>query len=98
MAVPISMEVVSRGVRVAIAVAIAASAAGPLQAHDFWIEPETYRPVVGTLLPVRLRVGQDFRGDSVPRNPELIERFVVVGPAGESPIEGPDAGDPAGIA
>lgn len=72
--------------------------ADPARAHDLWIEPETFAPVVGTLVPVRLRVGQDFQGDSVPRSVERIERFALVGAGGESAVEGPEGGDPAGVA
>lgn len=69
-----------------------------LLAHDFWIEPSSFRPAVGSELAVFLRVGQDFRGDPVPRNPRLIEKFVLVAPAGgEEPIGGLPGSDPAGL-
>jgi uncharacterized GH25 family protein len=73
-------------------------AAAPLFAHDFWIEPTSFRPEVGSTVGLALRVGQGFRGDPVPRNPELIEKFVVVSRAGEKPVEGVTGRDPAGIA
>lgn len=66
-------------------------------AHDFWIEPSTFRPAVGSELAVALRVGQDFRGDPVPRNSKLITRFALVSSVAETPISGFDGVEPAGI-
>jgi hypothetical protein len=68
-----------------------------LAAHDMWIEPTAFRPQVGAVLGLKLRVGQDFLGDPLPRDPELIERFVSVDATGEKPIIGRDGGDPAGL-
>jgi hypothetical protein len=76
--------------------AFALLAAAPLFAHDFWIEPDSFRPGAGTVVAVHLRVGQNFDGDLVPRANHLIERFVLVTVDGETPIVGPDAGEPAG--
>ncbi|MFO0981048.1 MAG: DUF4198 domain-containing protein [Planctomycetota bacterium] len=70
--------------------------AGPALAHDFWIEPKTFRPPIGAPFSVRLRVGQDFAGDPVPRQESKTERFVAVGGDGEKPIVGLDGRDPAG--
>ena len=49
-----------------------------LLAHDMWIEPTSFRPEVNRSLGLRLRVGQDFLGDPLPRDPALIDKFVVV--------------------
>lgn len=73
------------------------SAAG-LRAHDFWIEPSTFRPQPGAKVGVRLRVGEHLRGDPVPRNPERIERFAAIGPSGEAEVAGVPGSDPAGWA
>jgi uncharacterized GH25 family protein len=70
--------------------------AAPVFAHDFWIEPSTFRPAVGSTLGVGLVVGQRFRGDALPRNPAMIARFVLVTGAGETPIGGRAADEPAG--
>ncbi len=70
--------------------------AAPAFAHDFWIEPSTFRPAVGSTLGVGLFVGQGFRGDALPRNPAIIARFVLVTDAGETPIGGRAAEEPAG--
>ncbi|HEV8609001.1 MAG TPA: DUF4198 domain-containing protein [Thermoanaerobaculia bacterium] len=73
-------------------------AAARVLAHDFWIEPTSFRPEVGSTVGLALRVGQGFRGDPVPRMPESIEKFVTVSRAGEKPVEGAPGRDPAGVA
>jgi uncharacterized GH25 family protein len=66
-------------------------------AHDFWIEPSSFHPAVGSELAISLRVGEHFRGDPVPRADRLIARFVLSSAAGETPIGGLPATDPAGF-
>jgi hypothetical protein len=68
-----------------------------LLAHDMWIEPTSYRPEIGRIMALRLRVGQDFLGDPLPRVPPLIERFVVADGDGERAVVGRDGADPAGL-
>jgi len=79
-----------------IILAAALALAAPAFAHDFWIEPSTFRPAVGATLGVGLVVGQGFRGEALPRNPAMIARFVLVTDAGETPIGGRAADEPAG--
>ncbi len=67
-------------------------------AHDLWIEPSSFAPAPGQRIAVRLRLGQGFRGDPVPRDPSFLERFVAAGPAGEAPVQGVPWGEPAGYA
>lgn len=67
-----------------------------LWAHDFWIEPESFRPKPGARVPLRLYVGQNFAGDSIPYFPHRFERYVSIGPAGERAIPGVLGDDPAG--
>jgi len=87
---------VSMGRRLALMVAIAVSGA-PLFAHDMWIEPLTFSPAVGEIVSVRLRVGQDFLGDPLPRDPALINQFVVEDGEGRKPVVGRSGADPAGF-
>ena len=68
-----------------------------LLAHNFWIEPSTFTPALGQRLSVRLRVGQELKGDPVPRDPTLMKRFLAAGPAGDSPVPGVDNTEPAGF-
>jgi hypothetical protein len=46
---------------------------------------------------VKLRVGQDFHGDPVPRADALIGDFVVVDAGGRRQVVGRDGADPAGL-
>jgi uncharacterized GH25 family protein len=68
-------------------------------AHDFWIEPSTFRPAVGDRVTAALRVGQKLSGEPLPRIPPLIDRFVIKGESGlEGSVVGRPGADPAGIA
>jgi len=66
-------------------------------AHDMWIEPTGFKPIIGRTVGFRLRVGQDFQGDALPRDPNLIERFIVVDGTTMTPVVGRDGADPAGL-
>ncbi len=68
----------------------------PASAHDFWIEPSTFRPAVGQTMTAALRVGQDFVGDAVPRSAQLLDSFIVRDAAGERQVGGVENQDPAG--
>jgi len=69
-----------------------------LRAHDFWIEPSAFAPAPGQRISLRLKVGQGFRGDPLPRSPALIERFDTVGAGGTLPVIGFAGREPAGYA
>ena len=69
----------------------------PLLAHDMWIEPMTFSPQTGEIVGVKLRVGQDFLGDPLPRDTSLINQFIVEDSEGRKPLVGRDGGDPAGF-
>jgi hypothetical protein len=73
------------------------SSVATISAHDLWIEPTSYRPEPGKVVGVRLRVGQDFMGDPIARDPALIDQFVIVGPDRAQPVPGMDGADPAGL-
>lgn len=70
----------------------------PLFAHDFWIEPTTFAPEPGQIIGARLRVGENFAGDVVLRDPALIKEFVVVDSQGSSLVVGRAGDEPAGVA
>ncbi len=70
--------------------------AAPLSAHDFWIEPSSFRPAVGSTVALRLFVGPHFEGEPFPRVPQLVSKFVLVSASGEQPIPGGPGDDPAG--
>jgi len=85
-----------RRLAVPVVAAIALSRA-PLFAHDMWIVPTTFSPEPGEIVGVRLRVGQDLLGDPLPRDPALVNQFVVEDAAGRKPVYGRDGADPAGL-
>lgn len=68
-----------------------------LRAHDMWIEPATFLPEAGEIVPIRLRVGQGLVGDPIPRDPQLVRDFVVDERGIRKPVVGRDGGDPAGF-
>lgn len=72
-------------------------ATGDAQAHDFWIEPSTFRPLPGATVTVGLRAGQNFVGDPVPRSARAIGQFVVRQGGGDEAIVGSENIDPAGF-
>src|SRR5436190_17591869 len=69
----------------------------PLSAHDMWIEPTTFSPEPGAIVGARLRIGQDLLGDPLPRDPALINQFVVEDGDGRRPLVGRNGADPAGF-
>jgi uncharacterized GH25 family protein len=77
-------------VRYLLALLVASSA----YAHDFWIEPSTFRPATGDRVAAALRVGQKLQGEAVPRIPPLVDRFVL----GDAPMIGFSGSEPAGVA
>lgn len=68
--------------------AAAVLAAAPLAAHDFWIEPSTFRPALGERVTVTLLVGEKLAGERVPLRPARIERFAAIQGDREAPIDG----------
>src|SRR2546426_12476655 len=80
-----------------VAAIVAATTVVRVNAHDFWIAPSTYRPNAGSLVGLRLLVGQAPLGDPVPREAAAIERFVVTTGDAATLVPGRDGGDPAGI-
>jgi uncharacterized GH25 family protein len=80
-----------------VVMAWVAFGAVPIFAHDMWMEPATFSPGAGQIVPVRLRVGQDLLGDPLPRSSDLINQFVVVDAEGRKPVVGRDGSDPAGF-
>jgi len=77
--------------------AVILSVAPPLLAHDMWIDPTTFVPEPGTIVGLRLRVGENLLGDPLPRDPALINEFVFEDGSGRKPVVGRDGADPAGL-
>jgi uncharacterized GH25 family protein len=68
-----------------------------VSAHDFWIEPSAFRAAAGAPLSIALRVGEHFKGDPVPRQGAMVERFVIAGPDDVRDVMGREGADPAGF-
>lgn len=68
----------------------------PLLAHDFWLEPSTFRPNLGKRVEVALRVGEHFAGDPLPRSNQRIEGFFAQSGTRRIEIDGSDGDEPAG--
>ena len=62
--------------------------AGPLSAHEFWIEPEGF--VIPDEAPVLAQtlVGTKLKGATYSYNPRNFKRFEIVTSAGVEPVEG----------
>lgn len=67
----------------------------PAVAHEFWIEPESFRPAPGAKVPVRLYVGQYFRGNSMPFLTANFERFYYADARGSENFRAVLGDDPA---
>ncbi|MCG6871591.1 MAG: DUF4198 domain-containing protein [Gammaproteobacteria bacterium] len=65
-------------------------------AHEFWIEPSSYRPAPGDTLSLRLLVGVGVVGDALANIPEWYTRFEARGPEGPGKVEGDLGDEPAG--
>jgi len=72
-------------------------ATAPILAHDFWLEPSAFRLEPGASVALRLRVGEHFVGDALPRHPAMLSQFIAAGPGGMRPVPGQDGKDPAGV-
>jgi hypothetical protein len=86
--------VLARAVPWAVGLLLAAGGAG--RAHDFWIEPSTFRPAPHERVALRLRVGERLRGEPVPLLPGRVRAFVVATGDGVRPIAGRAGAEPAG--
>ena len=73
------------------------AAAAELSAHDFWIQPSSFRPAVGSVVQLRLFVGPHFEGEPLPRIPQLLSRFAFVSASGERDVPGRAGMEPAGV-
>jgi uncharacterized GH25 family protein len=82
--------------RAAVPLAAVGLLAATALAHDFWIEPARHRVAKGDAVALPLRVGDDYPGEPVARDDLRIEKFVVLGPDGETDVKGEDRKEPAG--
>ena len=76
-------------------VLILLSKAPATDAHEFWIEPQQFRASPGAKVPVRLYVGQYFKGNTLPFLSDTFERFYYADARGTENIRGVLGDDPA---
>jgi len=62
-----------------------------------WIEPTSFSVDLGRVLGVKLRVGDDFHGEPIPRTESTIDRFLVADANGTREVVGREGADPAGL-
>lgn len=85
-----------RTIRLALFLWLATAVAAP--AHDFWILPSTFTPAAGDRMTLALRVGDDWPGEALPRDPAHLRAFAAIAPDGRRlDVPGVDGLDPAGI-
>jgi hypothetical protein len=66
-------------------------------AHEFWLEPTSFRATAGTPIGVYVCNGSGYEGWSLPRDARRLEEFVAVGSDGSHPVVGLDGAQPAGV-
>lgn len=54
--------------------------AAPLQAHEFWIEPDIVTEQQGSFFAPIVRIGEEMRGREFPFKPDAYERVIWSGP------------------
>lgn len=64
-------------------------------AHDFWVEPDSFRPAPEASVDLRLREGVDFKGNTLPYIPEWFSDFSRTSTTGREAIESIPGDDPA---
>lgn len=72
----------------AVVVALAAAlVAAPALAHDFWLQPDTFRPAAGASTPIAVMVGDGPERERSRVPSRRVVRFADVGPGGtQAPI------------
>ncbi len=64
-------------------------------AHEFWMEPETYRPALKQAVPLRHFIGQNFKGTSYPFVPDWFKTFTLTQNGSTTDVVGVLGDDPA---
>jgi uncharacterized GH25 family protein len=79
----------------AISWGLLAATATQLHAHEFWLDPSNFTPKAGAQVPVVLRNGMNFLGDSYPFVKAQSKRFTITDGQGERRIKAVEGDDPA---
>ncbi|HSM41243.1 MAG TPA: DUF4198 domain-containing protein [Afifellaceae bacterium] len=64
-------------------------------AHEFWVEPESFRVAPGERVRAELKVGQDFKGNVFPYLRDRFVAYRVTGRAGASEVSSYDGASPS---
>lgn len=68
---------------------LAATVTAPVaRAHEFWIEPVDQTVAVGDPIVARIRVGENFKGDNLPWQPDRVFEAGISDTDGDRPIDG----------
>jgi uncharacterized GH25 family protein len=87
-------ESLSKGALVALVVT-AGSSAPVARAHEFWLQPDALRLPPGAETPVRFFVGERFRGEERPWDPDRAVELRHLSPSAEEPLRGEAGAAPA---
>jgi len=68
---------------------------GMVQAHDFWLEPNTFVPQENQSVAISLRFGERFKGDTLPYINDLFNDFSLINQSGRTNIQSVQGNDPA---
>lgn len=68
-----------------------------LIAHEFWLEPDVYQPVLSEKVSIRIRVGQFFKGPTFPYLKDSFNAFDQLQGGESLPVKGLDGDDPAAV-
>ncbi len=81
----------------ALALSMLFSIPMPAASHEFWMEPDTYRPDIGQNVDLRHFIGQKFKGQSYPYVPDWFKSFTITQNGKRSNIAGTMGDDPAAV-
>ncbi len=81
----------------ALALSMLAGISIPAASHEFWMEPDTYRPDIGQNVNLHHFIGQKFKGQSYPYVPEWFKSFAITQDGKRSNITGTMGDDPAAV-
>lgn len=76
----------SRGIFLAMVVSVGTALAGPAHAHNIWLEPQPMTPPAGTLVDVRIRIGDGKTMRDATLQADRVLRFEVRGSGEPRPI------------
>lgn len=86
----------ARGVFALLVATWTLAASNPTSAHEFWVEPDRFRPALGETTPVHLYVGEAGERSELERRRTHLRRFEALDASGAIPVLGRFGRAPAG--